>query len=304
MNHIDLFSGIGGFSYAARQVWGSELKDIGHSEVDKNACKIYHHHYPESECLGDIDGIEKVEADLITAGFPCQDLSVAGKREGLAGERSGLFWRLARIIGLSKPRWFVIENVPGLLSSNGGKDFWLVITTLEQFGYCVSWGILDAQYFGVAQRRRRVWIVGSLGNIGAAKVLSKSQSGNGDDTKKQKMGERGLCISTRDGERQDPTNETLIACTVGTIDGSNGTKGGGTNLVAQTIGTGQRGVAGRVWEDTHIAEINPDRKGETDGLSRRLDGRLSDGVRGKALGNAIVPAVAVSIFKAIKEYEA
>jgi DNA-cytosine methyltransferase len=284
--------------------------------------------------------LRRREKYFLTAGFPCQDISIAGKREGLAGKRSGLFWELARHIELSTPDWFILENVPGLLSSNSRKDMWTVITTLEQFGYCVAWRILDAQYFGVAQRRRRVWIVGSLRNISSVKVLFIEESSRGNDKEKQAVGERGFCVSTRDGEQNDPTNETFVASTIREATFNSATGGGGGNLVAstisagrdfnnkpndsniyvvgftvgttdftgatgstsrnivaQTINAGKRGNAGRLWEDTHIAEINPTGKREVDGLSRKL---YSDGVRGKALGNAIVPQVAQVIMEAIK----
>jgi DNA (cytosine-5)-methyltransferase 1 len=99
---------------------------------------------------------------LLCGGFPCQDLSVAGKRKGLAGERSGLFHEFARIIEALRPRALLLENVPGLLSSNGGRDFGIVLGTLADLGYGVAWRIVDSRYFGVPQRRRRVFIVGVL----------------------------------------------------------------------------------------------------------------------------------------------
>jgi DNA (cytosine-5)-methyltransferase 1 len=100
--------------------------------------------------------------DLLCGGFPCQDLSVAGQRRGLAGERSGLFYEFARIIDALRPRWILIENVPGLLSSNGGRDFGVVLGTLADLGYGVAWRVLDSRFFGVPQRRRRVFILGTV----------------------------------------------------------------------------------------------------------------------------------------------
>jgi DNA (cytosine-5)-methyltransferase 1 len=95
-------------------------------------------------------------------GFPCQDLSVAGQRKGLAGNRSGLFFEYARIAESLRPRWLLVENVPGLLSSNGGRDFGTVVGTLADVGYGMAWRVLDSRFFGVPQRRRRVFIVGAL----------------------------------------------------------------------------------------------------------------------------------------------
>jgi DNA-cytosine methyltransferase len=100
--------------------------------------------------------------DLLCGGFPCQDLSVAGRRAGLDGARSGLFFEFARLIDAFRPGWVLVENVPGLLSSNGGRDFGVVLETLAGLGYGVAWRVLDSRFFGVPQRRRRVFIVGAV----------------------------------------------------------------------------------------------------------------------------------------------
>jgi DNA (cytosine-5)-methyltransferase 1 len=99
---------------------------------------------------------------LLCGGFPCQDVSVAGRRTGLAGARSGLFHEFARIAESLRPRWLLVENVPGLLSSNGGRDFGVVLGTLADIGYGVAWRIVDSRFFGVPQRRRRVFVLGAL----------------------------------------------------------------------------------------------------------------------------------------------
>lgn len=99
---------------------------------------------------------------LLCGGFPCQDLSVAGRRRGLAGDRSGLFFEFARIAATLRPEWLLVENVPGLLSSNGGRDFGVLLGTLADLGYGLAWRTLDSRFFGVPQRRRRVFIVGAL----------------------------------------------------------------------------------------------------------------------------------------------
>jgi DNA (cytosine-5)-methyltransferase 1 len=101
---------------------------------------------------------------VITGGFPCQDLSIAGKQAGLeGGERSSLFFEIVRILREFNPQWFILENVPGLLSSKGGRDMGIVVGQLAELGYSFSWRVLDAQNFGVPQRRRRVFIVGHFG---------------------------------------------------------------------------------------------------------------------------------------------
>jgi DNA (cytosine-5)-methyltransferase 1 len=101
---------------------------------------------------------------------------VAGNRAGLSGQRSGLFFELARIINEVKPKWFVLENVPGLLSSQGGQDMQTVLETLAELGYYVAYRVLDSQNFGVAQRRKRVFFVGSLGNPSCVQVLFEPES--------------------------------------------------------------------------------------------------------------------------------
>jgi len=301
---LDLFSGIGGFALAAQWVWGKDLNIVGFSEVDDYAIKVYRQWF-DVKFLGPIQEVGKVDCDLITAGFPCQDVSVANpKRKGLEGERTGLFWKLAEIIELSTPKWILLENVPGLLSQNGGKDMYKVVRELSEIGYCVCWRVLNSRYFGVAQSRRRVWIVGSFGSTDSAKVLFEQKSGCRHDTKVGEVQERGFCISTRDGQRQDPTAETYIASTIQANDYGkvrHGQYGNEGNLVAYTLNTGQRGCPGRIWEETCIATVDALGKRTSDGISGRAYN--FDNKRGHCLGNAIVPQVAQVIFQAIKEIE-
>lgn len=118
-------------------------------------------------------------ADIICGGWPCQDLSLSGARRGLAGSRSGLFFSALRVCEKLGPRLILLENVPGLLSSNGGRDFATVLLHLEQRGYSVSWRVLDVQYFGIPTKRRRLIIAASLGNGAASRILFDGQSSNG-----------------------------------------------------------------------------------------------------------------------------
>lgn len=115
-------------------------------------------------------------ASVWCGGFPCQDLSIAGSRAGLVGERSGLWYAFRRIIALFRPTWVVLENVPGLLSSHGGRDLAAVLGGLEKLGYRWAYRVLDAQFFGLAQRRERVFIVASLGDFRCAEVLFERES--------------------------------------------------------------------------------------------------------------------------------
>ena len=179
---VSLFAGVGGFDLAMSRLG---VKVVASVEIDKHCNQVLAQRFPESKQFTDVTkvtGKDLIDAGfnpsrgIITGGFPCQDLSVAGKRAGLAGERSGLFWHAARLVEETQSEWFVIENVPGLLSSNSGKDFGIVLRTMAELGYSVSWRILDAQHFGVPQRRRRIFIVGRRATDGSpAEVLFKSE---------------------------------------------------------------------------------------------------------------------------------
>jgi DNA (cytosine-5)-methyltransferase 1 len=177
---VSLFAGVGGFDLALER---SGVKVVASVEIDQKASAILAKQFPNSKLFNDIKGVtgeQLINAGfdprngIITGGFPCQDLSMAGKRAGLGGARSGLFWEICRLLDETKAQNFILENVPGLLSSNQGKDMATVLEALVERGYRIGYRVLDAQYFGVPQRRRRVFIVGSLGNTGIApeKVLA------------------------------------------------------------------------------------------------------------------------------------
>jgi len=189
MKFGSLFTGVGGFDLGFEHA-GFEC--VWQVERDSHCLEVLAEHYPNVERYTDVrtvgrNNLEPV--DVICGGFPCQDVSIAGKRAGLAGERSGLWSEFARIIDELEPKWVVIENVPGLLSSNRGRDFATVIRWLAERGYGVAWRILDSQYFGVAQRRRRVFIVGSFGNGSAAEILFESEGLRWNIEKGRKTGE-------------------------------------------------------------------------------------------------------------------
>jgi DNA (cytosine-5)-methyltransferase 1 len=177
---VSLFAGVGGFDLAMQR---QGVKVVASVEIDKKCNEVLAKHFPEATQFTDVTtvkGEDLINAGfnpskgIITGGFPCQDLSVAGKRAGLAGERSGLFWEIARIVDETQTEYFVIENVPGLLSSNNGADFGVVIGTMADLGYSLGWRVLDAQHFGVPQRRRRVFIVGRRSTSeGVAEILFK-----------------------------------------------------------------------------------------------------------------------------------
>ena len=179
MNYLDLFSGIGGFSEGFRRA-GWEFDKHYFSEINPYAIKIYQRHFPEAIGLGSITGINPEELgqiDLITFGFPCQDLSVAGKRAGLAGARSGLFFEATRLIRHLKPSLFIFENVEGLLTSNEGKDFEVVLREIADIGiYECEWQLLNTSWF-LPQNRERVYFIGHLTGGCGRKVFPIGEDG-------------------------------------------------------------------------------------------------------------------------------
>ncbi len=176
-----LFAGIGGFDLGFEN---AGMKTSWQVEIEPFCLKVLAKRFPHAERFNDVRtvGTHNLNpVDVIVGGFPCQDVSVAGKRAGLAGERTGLFYDAARILQELRPRWFVIENVPGLLSSNRGRDFAEVLRVLMvECGYGVAWRVLNSQFFGVAQRRRRVFIVGYLGAPCPAEILFEPEGRCGD----------------------------------------------------------------------------------------------------------------------------
>lgn len=201
-----LFSGIGGIDIGLER---AGAVPVWQAEKDPACRRILARHWPSIKAFDDVQAIceSTPRADIICGGFPCQDLSVAGKRAGLAGKRSGLFFEFVRILGALTPRWVFIENVPGLLSSNHGRDMGTVLWNLGQLGYGWSYRVLDAQYLGVPQRRRRVFIVGCLGDgARAASVLFEPQSCNGDSSPCREMGSR-IAATLRSRAKNPGVNE-------------------------------------------------------------------------------------------------
>ena len=197
MTAVSLFAGVGGFDLALER---NGVEVVATAEIDKHARSVLARHFPNAVQYDDVrkvnaDGLRAAgfipERGIITGGFPCQDLSVAGKRAGLAGARSGLFYEIARIADETKAKWLILENVPGLLSSQRGADMGAVVGTLVELGYGVAWRVLDAQHFGVPQRRRRVFIVAERSGdpARAAKVLFERQSVRGNTSTSRTQGQ-------------------------------------------------------------------------------------------------------------------
>jgi len=178
MNYLSVCSGI----EAATVAWHDMgWKAVGYSEIEKFPSEVLHHHYPDVINFGDMtkykDWNINESVELLVGGTPCQSFSVAGLRKGLEDPRGNLALTYVGILDKFRPKWCVWENVPGVLSSGKGRDFGSFLGALVELGYGFAYRVLDAQYFGVAQRRRRVFVVGYLGDWKpAAKVLFESES--------------------------------------------------------------------------------------------------------------------------------
>lgn len=210
-----LFDGIGGFPLAGIQ-YG--IQPLWASEIEKFPIRVTEARLPFMRHVGDITALKGSDVepvDILTGGFPCQDLSLAGLRAGLAGSRSGLWQHFHRLIAELQPTWVIIENVPGLLSSQRGRDMGTIIRALEQLGYGCAWRVLDAQYAGVPQRRRRVIIVGHSGGSWGppAQVLLEPD---------------GLCWDT-------PTRRQAGEAVAGTLGGGSGNRGWASDTERMTF---------------------------------------------------------------------
>lgn len=164
------------------------------SEIEEFPRAVLSHHYPNTPLHGDFTTIQPGDyapIDLLVGGTPCQSFSIAGLRKGLEDERGNLALEYLRLVDRLQPTWVVWENVPGVLSSNGGRDFGAFLGALEKLGYSWAYRTLDAQYFGVAQRRRRVFVVAHLGDPKRpGKVLFDPESVSGNPPPSRESEER------------------------------------------------------------------------------------------------------------------
>ena len=174
IKYFSMFSGIGGFEYGLQQS-KHDFENVGFSEIDKYAVSIYERHYPNHTNYGDATKIKTEELpdfEFLVGGFPCQAFSVAGKRKGFDDTRGTLFFEIARVLKDKRPRYFLLENVKGLLSHNKGETFQTILEVLSDLGYYVQWTVLNSKDFGVPQNRERIFIEGYLGRECGLEVLS------------------------------------------------------------------------------------------------------------------------------------
>lgn len=190
MNYLSVCSGI----EAATVAWETlGWNPVAFAEVEKFPSAVLAHHYPNVPNWGDITKHREwpnADIDVLVGGTPCQPFSVAGLRKGLADPRGNLTLTYLEILDRYRPKWMVWENVPGVLSSHKGRDFGAFLGALAELGYGFAYRVLDAQYFGVPQRRRRVFVVGHFGDWrGAAEVLFERSCMSGHPPPSHEKGE-------------------------------------------------------------------------------------------------------------------
>ena len=275
---LDTFAGIGGFSYAAHELVGG-FETTQFVEIDPFCQKVLKKHFPKVPCHDDIKTFTAYpgQYDVITGGFPCQDISVAGRREGITDQsRSGLFYELIRVIRLVRPKFVVMENVAAIL--NNGLD--IVLGELSEAGYDAEWSIISASSLGAAHRRSRWWCVAYTNDYGSS---SSSISGFNDQTDSGSQ-ERSqeTCESSGSSKSSD---SRIVRSSEGNVTDSNS-----EGLQRKILSKMESGI----WSAKHTRRLDPNWRSYVSkpilprgsyGLSNRVD-------RTKALGNSIVPAVA------------
>ncbi len=272
MRHLDLFSGIGGFALAARWVgW----ETVGFCEINPYCQKVLKKHWPKVPIYDDIKTYTGTAgtADIITGGFPCQDISSAGKGAGIDGERSGLWTDLARIIGEVQPRYAVLENVSTLLSGDSGRWFQRVLGDLASIGYDCEWHCIPASAIGAPHRRDRVWIIAYPVR---SRVRANARAQSRTETE---------CTELQQENRQALPNDAETI----------------RQAMAHTTGrrwnNGQRRLQSQILQtsrDSYYWNAEPNVGRVANGVPRRVD-------RLRGLGNAIVPQIAEIIFRAIND---
>lgn len=321
MRLLSLFAGIGGFDLGLERA-GHEC--VGQVEIDPACQRVLAERFPHAARWIDVrewQGNGNEHPDALVGGFPCQDLSVAGKRAGLKGERSSLFWEIVRIAKAITPTWGLFENVPGLISSHGGRDFWSVLSGLRECWPVVGYRILDSQFFGVAQRRRRVFFVCGPSERGVREVLFEPESRGGDSATGAEAGTRvaaavgGGAYGTGRATEDDPN----LVYGVGTGDGGADDNDAQAErlIVNQAISSkwakGSSGPAGgkpgqgcpSVRTGAMVRRLTPT---ECERLQSFPDGWTdvpgsSDSTRYRQLGNAVTVNVAEWLGKRLAEVE-
>jgi len=286
---LDLFSGIGGFSLAASWIWGEKLDIVGFCEIDKYCHKVLNKNFPDIPIYKDIttlDGNQFKNIDIITGGFPCQDISIAGRGESLVNEktgettRSGLWFEMLRVISEVRPRYALIENVP-MLSVRGGVR---VIADLTEIGYDASWTIVSASDVGAWHKRSRIWIVGYPREISNSNYSRNRTPTNRIDKNRTKKNKKWKRLSqsqfSRYGENVSDSNSKRLQRMERESQKSRGSD--------KQTRFQSRARNGDWWySEPKLGRV-------ANGIPNRMD-------RLKGLGNSIVPQCAYEILKRLKK---
>jgi DNA (cytosine-5)-methyltransferase 1 len=296
------FSGIGGFDIGFESAGFSISMQC---EIEPFCQSILKKHWPSIPHHSDITKLKNDDipkSDVWVGGFPCQDLSLArmGKRDGLRGSKSGLFYEFARLVGESRPRVILLENVAGLLSSHGGKDFGIVLSTLAELGYSVGWRTFNSKHFGVPQSRQRVYIVGCRGDgRGPGEILFESECGEGDSQKSRPHGKESAAsfqdiIGDPGGE--GPVIQALAYCLYATSARHTGTDWSRNYVCYPGVGKVRRLIP------AECEGVMAFPKGWTVPAETTLSPDDLDSARYHALGNAVTPPVAEWLAFRVRQY--
>jgi len=303
---LDLFAGIGGFTLGLER---AGLETVAFCEIDPYAQKVLRKNWPEVPIYDDVRTItasrlaaDGIGVDVITGGFPCQDISTAGRQAGIEGERSGLWSECARLLGELRPRYAIFENVTNLLNGDGGDWFKRVLGDISAIGYDAEWHCISASAIGAHHHRDRIWIIAypnsdsesgrslNAGEVQSASLLENASriqriSGSEEQGVLREMQEDGAVFnqSCRRGEAYMayPSREGLQGSEKARNNGKDGEKPRNQLL------TRLSGIQGRIWE------TEPD-------VGRVANGVPARSHRLKCLGNAVVPQIPELIGRAIR----
>jgi DNA (cytosine-5)-methyltransferase 1 len=284
------------------------------SEIEPFPCSLLAHKYPETPNFGDMTQFKEWPndpIDLLVGGTPCQSFSVAGLRKGMDDPRGNLALTYLAIADKYRPRWLVWENVPGVLSSNGGRDFGSFLGALGQLGFGFAYRVLDAQYFGVAQRRRRVFVVGYLGDWRrAAAVLFERESLSGHPAPSREAREEiAQCITTRTGSAYGPTTETLPISAPIAFESNMSLQTPSVNNVHPTLTRRTHAAVAFGWQNSAVRRLTPRECERLQGfpddytLVPHRNKPAADGPRYKSLGNSMAVPVMRWIGERIQHVE-
>ncbi len=335
MRVLDLFSGIGGFSLGLER---AGMETVAFCEIEPYCQKVLAKHWPKVPIYDDVRRLDAdtlrrdgIDIDLICGGFPCQDISLAGKGAGLAGERSGLWFEYRRIIRDVRPQWVIIENVPAILSRGGS----VVTNDLAALGYDCMWECIPACAVGAPHRRDRWWCVAYANSGRGRSNLTGGDNADGahargsqanrlPGTVCEKRGKAGVANPSSNGRKprragntsegprwRQPDGSGISSDLVSNANGNHGHGRGGN------VQVGRQSIAGEIAEDGNASRaqrsIESGMGGMADGFSPWLDEpgdipRVAKGVskrvdRLKGLGNAVVPQIPEMIGKAIMEVQ-